>query len=329
MSFLSDCPRCGWSGSPAWKCPACGEVFDVQWQNRHKRKVSTAFRTLGIGPEDATPEKLKEVFRDLTQVWHPDRFSHNSRLREQAETKMIEINNAYSLLKNYLNEKSEPDPIIPNTQTSTSPSRDVQPPSMKRQKSNQGLKQSGPAETGQAWYKDPVWRITIRVNAAILVAFCGYLTCTHLGTQIWNTLLSAFTFAAENTYEIVASVITVSLCLIVFVMLVIARNKSKKAEAVRRYNQERAEAIRTRCATCGKESAIFHAGEEVLSETPRVKTVTTSTTGITFFNGSLIPTFGSQQQQVIVYRITYREVYECRFCYARFLSRDMQKEVIP
>lgn len=41
---------------------------------------------------------LKEAYKDLVQVWHPDRFAHNPRLRLRAEEKIKSINLAYETL---------------------------------------------------------------------------------------------------------------------------------------------------------------------------------------------------------------------------------------
>jgi len=53
--------------------------------------------TLGASEEDA-----KTAYRDLVQVWHPDRFSHNPSLQKKAEEKLKEINNAYEAIKTHI-----------------------------------------------------------------------------------------------------------------------------------------------------------------------------------------------------------------------------------
>ena len=45
---------------------------------------------------------LKEAYKDLVQVWHPDRFAHNPRLRLRAEEKIKMINLAYETLDHFL-----------------------------------------------------------------------------------------------------------------------------------------------------------------------------------------------------------------------------------
>jgi hypothetical protein len=63
---------------------------------RHRR----AYRILGVPP--GTPQDdVKQAYRDLAQVWHPDRFSHSDRLQAKAQRNLKRINEAYALLKDY------------------------------------------------------------------------------------------------------------------------------------------------------------------------------------------------------------------------------------
>jgi hypothetical protein len=55
---------------------------------------SDALNVLGLGPR-ATAEEIKEAHRDLTKVWHPDRFGNDARLRAKAEERLKAINAAY------------------------------------------------------------------------------------------------------------------------------------------------------------------------------------------------------------------------------------------
>ncbi|MGI0484495.1 GUN4 domain-containing protein [Pantanalinema rosaneae CENA516] len=61
--------------------------------NRH-------YQTLEIAP-GATQAEIKQAYRDLALVWHPDRFIDNPKLRQKAEEKLKQINAAYEFLRSY------------------------------------------------------------------------------------------------------------------------------------------------------------------------------------------------------------------------------------
>jgi DnaJ-domain-containing protein 1 len=68
------------SGGAAGKCPDCAKYYTV----------------LGLCG-NATEAEVKQAYRDLVKVWHPDRFSENDeRLRRKAGERLREINEAYS-----------------------------------------------------------------------------------------------------------------------------------------------------------------------------------------------------------------------------------------
>jgi len=56
------------------------------------------YQLLGVSSHASTAE-VKQAYRDLVEVWHPDRFSHNERLRKKAEEMLKLINAAYDRIK--------------------------------------------------------------------------------------------------------------------------------------------------------------------------------------------------------------------------------------
>ena len=63
-------------------------------------ECKTSCHALGVRLE-ATKAETKAAYRDLTKVWHPDRFVDDERLRRKAEAQMKEINRAYAHLESH------------------------------------------------------------------------------------------------------------------------------------------------------------------------------------------------------------------------------------
>ncbi len=59
--------------------------------------MSRAHEILGVSP-GASQDEVKESYRELIKVWHPDRFAHDAKLQEKAQLKLQEINHAFDEL---------------------------------------------------------------------------------------------------------------------------------------------------------------------------------------------------------------------------------------
>jgi hypothetical protein len=60
--------------------------------------TNEALDVLALRP-GASAVEIKGAYRDLVKVWHPDRFGSDPRLREKAENKLKQINEAYLVLQ--------------------------------------------------------------------------------------------------------------------------------------------------------------------------------------------------------------------------------------
>jgi hypothetical protein len=60
--------------------------------------LQDALKTLGLKPA-ATPDEIRQAYRDLVKVWHPDRFGNDARLRAKAEEQLKRINAAFHTLE--------------------------------------------------------------------------------------------------------------------------------------------------------------------------------------------------------------------------------------
>ena len=63
-------------------------------------KMGRCIEMLGLKP-GASQEEIAQAYRDLANVWHPDRFAGNPRLQKKAEEKIKEINSAYEYVKSF------------------------------------------------------------------------------------------------------------------------------------------------------------------------------------------------------------------------------------
>ena len=68
--------------------------------------LKRCYEILEIKPE-STYEEAKLAFRDMVSIWHPDKFSHNSRLKEKAEEKLKLINEAWEQLQAFFCQKED------------------------------------------------------------------------------------------------------------------------------------------------------------------------------------------------------------------------------
>jgi curved DNA-binding protein CbpA len=67
-------------------------------------EIKKCFEILEIDP-NASIDEAKQAYKDIVNVWHPDRFSHNDRLKEKAEKKLKDVNIAYETLTSFLSSK--------------------------------------------------------------------------------------------------------------------------------------------------------------------------------------------------------------------------------
>jgi len=67
-------------------------------------KIERCFQILDLDRK-ASLNEARQAYKDIVSVWHPDRFSHNTRLKEKAEKKIKEINTAYEQVESFLSSK--------------------------------------------------------------------------------------------------------------------------------------------------------------------------------------------------------------------------------
>ena len=71
------------------------------------------YRMLDLEPDESL-ERIRQAYRDMAFIWHPDRIQNNPRLKEKAEGKIKDINAAYQRLRFHqalLKRSQPPEPI--------------------------------------------------------------------------------------------------------------------------------------------------------------------------------------------------------------------------
>ena len=69
-------------------------------KKKDPEEINRCIEMLGLKP-GASQEEVNQAYRDLVNVWHPDRFADNQRLQKKAEEKLKEINASYEYIKSF------------------------------------------------------------------------------------------------------------------------------------------------------------------------------------------------------------------------------------
>ena len=147
---------------------ACGRITNGA---RPACDRCSALAVLGL-TQTATQTEIKDAYRVMAKVWHPDRFPGDEHLRERAEEKLKEINSAYQLLATTAAEgaghrSSRPGPTA-------APKAGASPPSPGPQPSSAKTSPPKPASTSRVYpspkRKRQADRVRIAVAVVVLVA---------------------------------------------------------------------------------------------------------------------------------------------------------------
>jgi hypothetical protein len=75
-------------------------------------ELDESYRLLEVNPA-VTDAELKSAHRDLTKVWHPDRFAHDPVMQRKAQEKLKAINEAYDTIRAARAGEPRPSPPSP------------------------------------------------------------------------------------------------------------------------------------------------------------------------------------------------------------------------
>src|SRR3972149_2604129 len=83
--------------------------------------LDECYRILGL-TSGASPGEIRSAYLDLVKVWHPDRFTHDPKLKLKAQDQLRVINAAYERLKSVGPRPSSRGPNAPRTYPTPPPS---------------------------------------------------------------------------------------------------------------------------------------------------------------------------------------------------------------
>jgi len=125
-----------------------------------------AFDILGLQP-DASAAELKDAYRDLVKVWHPDRFPNDPKLRAKAQEKLKDVNEAYAVLNEHIRAGRGPSSQS-SENTQSRPSAGPAPPHAQTASAGPGVAHGSSAKRNRLW--------VLPVCATVGVATMSFLT---------------------------------------------------------------------------------------------------------------------------------------------------------
>ncbi|MGI0494213.1 J domain-containing protein [Alkalinema pantanalense CENA528] len=152
--------------------------------------IRQCYEVLELNPP-VSHDDLKQAYKDLVQVWHPDRFSHNPRLRQKAEEKLKQINVAYESLEHLLTQQAITQQAYsqrPSSQPTRSPHS--QSPHSRTSQTSQGTYQWQEfTKTGSTNQPKTFWnQLSLKTRMQIY----GVLLTLSIFALIWSPIVLAY-----------------------------------------------------------------------------------------------------------------------------------------
>jgi hypothetical protein len=104
-------------------------------------EINRCYRALELEP-GASLEQVKQTWRELVKVWHPDRFPNDAKMQRKAQERLKAINGAYEFLSEFLVSGT----FTSERQTAASDSRAWDAGKSPEMKTGQGAPPSPPSE---------------------------------------------------------------------------------------------------------------------------------------------------------------------------------------
>jgi len=153
--------------------------------------INQYYKVLELEP-GASLQEVKEAYRDLAFVWHPDRFVDNTRLQVKAQIRLKEINEAYCKLRHFLNDSQQqvaPTRLTPN-ETQPTPHHHPPPP-------NPSAPPRSPQRPRNSKDNHDFQRVYVQTSTRQSHSINSYFP--------WGSLISTFLFYAVTAWVLVIS----------------------------------------------------------------------------------------------------------------------------
>jgi len=121
--------------------------------------IQRSFEILEL-KQGATLDDARQAYKDIANVWHPDRFSANPRLKHKAEQKLKEVNVAYETLKAFFQQKGLSNGDL--KEAATTHSRQAHHENCTRERQNAKARSRT--------------EITAEVGTVLILDFCSYIS---------------------------------------------------------------------------------------------------------------------------------------------------------
>jgi hypothetical protein len=131
----------------------------------YSQRIAESCRVLEV-PPGASDDQLKQAYRDLARIWHPDRCPNDERLRGKAEDRFTEISEAFHFLIR-----------IPQAERDATPAGTRQKTSIAADHVGQS-RSTAPVGSSRTWFRTPphvtpALFSSICAGAAIVVVLVG------------------------------------------------------------------------------------------------------------------------------------------------------------
>jgi curved DNA-binding protein CbpA len=101
---------------------------------------------------NASIDDAKQAYKDMVNIWHPDRFSNNPRLKQKAEDKLKEINEAYDMVQSFLSSKKPLEPEkAPHAKADSEP--DISTNASRREGDHKSHAETGTKDKTEAFFE--------------------------------------------------------------------------------------------------------------------------------------------------------------------------------